>query len=122
MTVNSAIRWRSPAAGKIAQRDDGRSGQIAQWSSSAARERSRKRPADPACFPFLHALARSIARGSRLTFNRALVLHSLPWRAILRRALRRAHHCRREQQAASGCNRKNFPHLSSLHWWRVTTR
>jgi hypothetical protein len=65
----------------------------------------------------LHALARSIAGSSRLTFNRALVLHTLPWRAILRRALCRAHHGHREQQAASGCNRKNFiPHLSSLHW------
>jgi hypothetical protein len=59
----------------------------------------------------LHTLARSIAGGSRLTWNRALVLHTLPWRAILRRALCRAHQGHREQQAASGCNRKNFiPH------------
>jgi hypothetical protein len=65
----------------------------------------------------LHALARCIARGCRLTFNRALVLHTLPWRAILRRVLCRAHHGHREQQAASGCNRKNFiRHLLSLHW------
>jgi hypothetical protein len=49
------LGWPSPAAGSrylSGTNQNGRcSSQIARWSSSAGPERSRKRPADPPCFP-----------------------------------------------------------------------